>query len=60
MRFAKIDFKIGQKITFKSPKHSGNTKVTRIINASWCGLPTVRFQGFKNFVIEEKEIINKQ
>ena len=60
MKFSKINFKTGQKITFKSPTRSGNTKATRLINGSWCGLPTVRFHGWSNFVIKENEIIEKK
>ncbi len=50
-------FKTGQKITFKSPTRSGNIKATRIINGTFNGLPTVRFNGWVNFVIRQKEII---
>jgi|14_taG_2_1085336.scaffolds.fasta_scaffold163346_2 hypothetical protein len=57
MKYSKIDFKIGQKITFKSATRSGYAKATRLINGSWCGLPTVRFHGWSNFVIKEDEII---
>jgi len=53
----KLNFKIGQKITFKSPTRWGNSKATRIINGTWNELPTVRFGGWSNFVIKENEII---
>ncbi len=52
-----MEFKTGQKITFKSPTRSGNIKATRIINGTFNGLPTVRFNGWVNFVIRQKEII---
>ena len=52
-----MKFKKGQKITFKSPTRSGNLKATRIINGTFNGLPTVRFNGWVNFVIRQKEII---
>ena len=50
-------FKIGQRITFKSPTRCGNFKATRIINGTFNGLPTVRFNGWINFVIRQNEII---
>ena len=50
-------FKIGQRITFKSPTRNGNVKATRIINGNFNGLPTVRFNGWVNFIIRQKEII---
>lgn len=52
-----MKFKQGQKITFKSPTRSGNVKATRIINGAFNGLPTVRFNGWVNFVIRQNEII---
>jgi hypothetical protein len=50
-------FKQGQKITFKSPTRNGNIKATRVINGTLNGLPTVRFNGWVNFVIRQNEII---
>ena len=50
-------FKIGQRITFKSPTMFGNFKATRIINGTINGLPTVKFNGW-SVVIKENEIIN--
>ena len=52
-----LNFKIGQTIVFKSPTRSGNFKAKRIINGDFRGLPTVRFNGWHNFVIKEREII---
>jgi len=52
-----VKFKQGQKITFKSPTRNGNVKATRIINGSFNGLPTVRFNGWINFVVRKNEII---
>ena len=52
-----INFKIGQKITFRSLTRDGNFKAQRIINGDFRGLPTVRFNGWSNFVIKEREII---
>lgn len=52
-----MEFKQGQKITFKSPTRSGNVKAIRIINGTFNGLPTVRFNGWNNFVIRQNEII---
>ena len=51
-------FKIGQRITFKSPTRCGNFKATRIINGTFNGLPTVKFNGWDSFIIKENEIIN--
>tara|TARA_R110000764_G_scaffold112939_1_gene200078 strand:+ start:438 stop:614 length:177 start_codon:yes stop_codon:yes gene_type:complete len=51
------NFKIGQRITFKSPTRNGNVKATRIINGTINGLPTVRFNGWVNFIIRQNEII---
>jgi hypothetical protein len=51
-------FKTGQRITFKSPTRHGNFKATRIINGTFNGLPTVKFNGWPAFVIKENEIIN--
>jgi hypothetical protein len=53
----KFHFKIGQKITFKSPTRWGNSKATRIINGTFKGLPTVRYGGWSAFVINANEII---
>ena len=53
----KTEFKQGQRITFKSPTRNGNVKATRIINGTFNGLPTVRFNGWINFVIRQNEII---
>jgi len=52
-----MEFKQGQRITFKSPTRSGNIKATRLINGTFNGLPTVRFNGWVNFVIRQNEII---
>ena len=52
-----MEFKQGQKITFKSPTRNGNVKAIRIINVTFNGLPTVRFNGWVNFVIRQNEII---
>jgi len=52
-----MEFKQGQKITFKSPTRNGNVKAIRIINGTFNGLPTVRFNGWVNFVIRQNEII---
>ena len=52
-----MEFKTGQIITFKSPTRSGNIKAKRIINGTFNGLPTVRFNGWFNFVIRQNEII---
>ncbi len=52
-----LNFKIGQRITFKSPTRSGNLKATRIINGTFGSLPTVRFNGWVNFIIRQNEII---
>ena len=52
-----MEFKQGQKITFKSPTRNGNVKAIRVINGTFNGLPTVRFNGWSNFVIRQKEII---
>jgi len=52
-----MEFKIGQIITFKSPTRSGNIKAKRIINGSFKGLPTCRFNGWVDFVVRENEII---
>ena len=52
-----MEFKQGQKITFKSPTRSGNKKATRVINGTFNGLPTVRFNGWVNFVVRQNEII---
>ena len=52
-----MEFKQGQIITFKSPTRSGNVKAIRVINGTFNGLPTVRFNGWSNFVIRQKEII---
>ena len=52
-----MEFKQGQKITFKSPTRDGNVKAIRIVNGTFNGLPTVRFNGWVNFVIRKNEII---
>ena len=52
-----MEFKTGQIITFKSPTRNGNIKAKRIINGTFNGLPTVRFNGWVNFVIRKNEII---
>ena len=52
-----MEFKQGKRITFKSPTRNGNIKATRIINGTFNGLPTVRFNGWVNFVIRQNEII---
>jgi len=52
-----VKFKQGQKITFKSPTRNGNVKAIRIINGTFNGLPTVRFNGWINFVVRKNEII---
>jgi len=52
-----MEFKQGQIITFKSPTRSGNVKSIRVINGTFNGLPTVRFNGWVNFVIRQNEII---
>lgn len=54
----KVQFKLGQRITFKSPTRDGCIKATRVINGVYNGLPTVRFNGWSEFVIRENEIIN--
>ena len=53
----KINFKIGQTIIFKSPTRGGNFKAKRIINGNFKGLPTVKFNGWHDFVIRANEII---
>jgi hypothetical protein len=53
----KTNFKIGQKIVFKSPTRDGNFKAKRIINGNFKGLPTVKFNGWHHFVIRQNEII---
>ncbi len=53
-----MEFKTGQRITFKSPTRNGNIKANRIINGTFNGLPTVRFNGWVNFVIRQNEIID--
>ncbi len=53
----KINFKIGQTIVFKSPTRDGNFKAKRIINGNFKGLPTVKFNGWHDFVIRQNEII---
>lgn len=52
-----LNFKTGQAIVFKSPTRNGNFKAKRIINGSFRGLPTVRFNGWHDFVIRQNEII---
>lgn len=52
-----MEFKQGQKITFKSPTRSGCVKATRIIKGSFKGLPTCRFNGWTDFVVRKNEII---
>lgn len=52
-----MEFKQGQRITFKSPTRNGNVKATRIINGSFNGLPTCRFNGWDDFVVRKNEII---
>lgn len=52
-----MEFKQGQKITFKSLTRDGNVKAIRIVNGTFNGLPTVRFNGWVNFVIRKNEII---
>jgi hypothetical protein len=53
----KTNFKIGQTIIFKSPTRDGNFKAKRIINGNFKGLPTVKFNGWHDFVIRANEII---
>ena len=53
----KTNFKIGQTIVFKSPTRDGNFKAKRIINGNFKGLPTVKFNGWHDFVIRANEII---
>jgi len=53
----KTNFKIGQTIVFKSPTRDGNFKAKRIITGNFRGLPTVKFNGWHDFVIRENEII---
>jgi hypothetical protein len=53
-----MEFKLGQRITFKSPTRDGCIKATRVINGSFRGLPTCRFNGWNAFVVREHEIIN--
>ena len=52
-----MEFKTGQRITFKSPTRNGNVKAIRVINGTFNGFPTVRFNGWSNFVIRQNEII---
>ena len=52
-----LNFKTGQTIVFKSPTRSGNIKAKRIITGSFRGFPTVRFNGWHDFVIRQNEII---
>ena len=55
-----LNFNIGDTIEFKSPTRSGNYKATRKINGTWGEkkLPTVRFNGWSNFMIKQNEIID--
>ena len=53
-----MEFTIGQRITFKSPTRDGCIKATRVINGSFRGLPTCRFNGWSAFVVREHEVIN--
>ena len=53
-----MEFKKGQSITFKSPTRDGCIEATRVINGSFRGLPTCRFNGWSGFVVREHEVIN--
>lgn len=54
----KHKFEIGDTIIFKSPTRNGNIKATRKINGTFNGLPTVRFNGWADFVIKQNEILD--
>ena len=50
--------KVGTKIEFKACTRWSNKKETRIVNGfTKKGLPTIRFGGWSDFVLNEKEII---
>lgn len=49
---------VGDRIVFKSPTRSGTTKAERKVNGFWMnGFPTVRFQGWGDFVVKPSEIL---
>lgn len=52
-----MDFKIGQTIVFKALTRDSYKKATRKINGSHRGSPTVRYNGWNNFIIQPYEII---
>jgi hypothetical protein len=54
------EIKIGDRIKFKAATRSGNSAAWRKVNGFWCGnpdLPTVGFNGWSNFAVERREIL---
>lgn len=50
--------KIGDWIKFKSPTRAGNKSAVRKINGFKGDKPTVKFNGWSNFIILPNEIID--
>ena len=52
--------KVGDRIKFRSPTRSGNKAVWRVVNGHWPDTkwPTVRFDGWNDFVVRPHEIID--
>ena len=58
MMISPSDLTIGDRITFRSPTRDGCRTATRIINGfNHCGLPTVAYFGWPQFVVAPHELI---
>lgn len=53
------NIEVGDRIIFRSATRSGNFKANRIVNGFRSGgKPTVRFNGFHDFVVRPDEIMD--
>ena len=50
------DIKLGDRITFKAVTRWGDNKETRVVNGFHAGQPTVRYGGWRDFVVRLDEI----
>jgi hypothetical protein len=57
--FEETPIKVGDRITFRSPTRAyGNAKATRVVTGFWRGEPTVRYHGWGDFIVHNREIID--
>lgn len=55
---AKRKVKVGDRIRFRAATRWSNAAVWRKVNGFWAnGMPTVRFGGWDNFVVQPGEIL---